>query len=298
MQEPWSKFFWSDYESDESLRVCSLAAQGLWMRMLCLMARATPKGELRIAGEPCSVQDLVRLTSESEETVAALLGELKRRGVYSATRTGVIYSRRMRKDTELSRKRAEIGSKGGRATVGKKSEIVFCSSKTQANVQAKFKPHKPEARIQREEEEPKASDWEAIETACRDAAGLQNHPSPSLLVIGPIAELIRQGFNLELDVLPSIRRQVAGRAPKLNWPYYIPGIIEDRGKRLAIGSAAHASTAADGPVSQANLESAWRWALDQEAKSGVWSSRQVRKAEIPKEFIEQWKSLRSRETAA
>ena len=110
--EPWSKFFWSDYEADQGLRVCSLAAQGLWMRMLCVMARATPKGELRIAGEPCSVQDLAIYASASEETVAALLDELRRRGVFSTSRAGVIFSRRMRKDAEISRKRSESGAKG------------------------------------------------------------------------------------------------------------------------------------------------------------------------------------------
>jgi hypothetical protein len=121
MLEPWSKFFWSDYEADEGLRVCSLAAQGLWMRMLCLMARATPKGELRIAGEPCTTRDLSKLVSEGEETVAALLEELRRRGVFSVTRAGVIFSRRIRKDAEISRKRAESGAKGGRASLGNKS---------------------------------------------------------------------------------------------------------------------------------------------------------------------------------
>lgn len=146
MIEPWSKFFWSDYDADEGLRVCSLAAQGLWMRMLCLMARATPKGELRIGGEPCSVSDLSKLVGESEETVAALLNELTRRGVYSATRTGVIFSRRMRKDAEISRKRAESGKKGGIASIGNKTINRVCLSKIQAKGEAKLKPQKPEAR--------------------------------------------------------------------------------------------------------------------------------------------------------
>lgn len=146
MIEPWSKFYWSDYDADEGLRVCSLAAQGLWMRMLCLMARATPKGELRIGGEPCSVTDLSRAVGESEETVAALLDELRRRGVFSVTRTGVMFSRRMRKDAVISRKRAEAGRKGGNASLGKQRRSQDCSSKSQAKYEAKSKPQKPEAR--------------------------------------------------------------------------------------------------------------------------------------------------------
>lgn len=152
MVEPWSKFFWSDYEADEGLRVCSLAAQGLWMRMLCLMARATPKGELRIAGEPCSVRDLAKLVSESDETVDALLGELRRRGVFSTTRAGVIFSRRIRNDTIISRKRAESGAKGAAVTNGKygtKSDLP------QQNVsKPPGKSSAPEARSQKLEEPP------------------------------------------------------------------------------------------------------------------------------------------------
>lgn len=154
MIEPWSKFYWSDYDADEGLRVCSLAAQGLWMRMLCLMARATPKGELRIGGEPCSVVDLSKAVGERDETVADLLNELKRRGVYSVTRTGVIFSRRMRKDALISRKRAESGRKGGLASLGKQKDNQFCSSKNQANSEAKSKPQKPEARASKEDGEP------------------------------------------------------------------------------------------------------------------------------------------------
>lgn len=113
---PWDKWFWSDYDADEGLRVCSLAAQGLWWRMLSLMARATPKGDLRIGGEPCTVVDLSRSVGVPEEMVTDLLGELERRGVFSRTRTGVIFSRKMRKDAEISAKRARAGAKGADAT--------------------------------------------------------------------------------------------------------------------------------------------------------------------------------------
>lgn len=112
----WDKWFWSDYDADEGLRMCSLAAQGLWMRMLCLMARATPKGELRVGSQPCTTADLSRVTGEHEETVAELLGELEKRGVFSRTRADVIYNRRLRKDAELSKKRAKAGAKGAYAT--------------------------------------------------------------------------------------------------------------------------------------------------------------------------------------
>ncbi len=114
--EPWSKWFWTDYEADPGLRMSSLAAQGLWMRMLCLMAKASPKGELRVGSEPCTMADLAVYVGQPEETVAALVEELERRAVFSRTRAGVIYNRRLRKDAELSKKRAKAGAKGAETT--------------------------------------------------------------------------------------------------------------------------------------------------------------------------------------
>jgi hypothetical protein len=148
--EPWGKFFWSDYDADEGLRMCSLASQGLWMRMLCIMARADPKGELRVGGEPCSDADLARSVGESEELVRQLLDELFRRGVYSITRSGVVFCRRMRKDAELSRKRSIAGAHGAALRYGKQKENDGCHSKVIAKALANRSPQNPESRIQKE----------------------------------------------------------------------------------------------------------------------------------------------------
>ena len=54
---PWSKFFWNDWENDPALKLCSLAAQGLWMRMLCICAKGETRGWLLVSGRPLSVRD-------------------------------------------------------------------------------------------------------------------------------------------------------------------------------------------------------------------------------------------------
>ena len=43
---PWGKFFWKDWLTDPRLSICSLAAQGLWMRLLCIMSMSEPPGHL------------------------------------------------------------------------------------------------------------------------------------------------------------------------------------------------------------------------------------------------------------
>jgi len=98
----WSKFFWSDWESDQGLKQCSLAAQGLWMRMLCICAKSDPCGYLVIHGKNLNVEALAKAVSASAAQVDALLIELENWGVFSRDRKGRIYNRRMIKDEKRS----------------------------------------------------------------------------------------------------------------------------------------------------------------------------------------------------
>lgn len=124
----WSKFWWQDYEADISLRLCSLAAQGLWMRMLCVMHRANPYGHFTLNGTPPTTLMLSRLVSISERACKGLLTELEENNVFSRTEAGVIYCRRMVRDKEVSEGMREIAKLGGnpeiiRGTVPKEQRI-------------------------------------------------------------------------------------------------------------------------------------------------------------------------------
>src|SRR5580765_8207081 len=120
---PWSKFFWNDWETDPALKLCSLAAQGLWMRMLCICAKAEPRGWLLVAGQPLSDSDLARLTSvTAEEGVETLLAELGSKGVFSRDRKGRIYSRRMVRDEKRTKRNRQNGKTGGNPSLRKDKE--------------------------------------------------------------------------------------------------------------------------------------------------------------------------------
>ena len=110
---PSSTFFWKDYENDAGLRVSSLAAQGLWMRLLCVAAKSDPYGYVLINGCEIGVTGVARLGSVSETEAATLLDELERNGVFSRDRKGRIYSRRMVKESAARKKATENGKKGG-----------------------------------------------------------------------------------------------------------------------------------------------------------------------------------------
>lgn len=98
----WSKFWWQDWQNDPALRQCSFAAQGLWMRLLCLAHEAVRRGSVLINGRMPTPRQLVAQVGGTEREVAKLLGELEREGVFSRDPDGTIYSRRMRRDDEAS----------------------------------------------------------------------------------------------------------------------------------------------------------------------------------------------------
>lgn len=99
---PWSKFFWSDWDSDEALQQCSLAAQGLWMRMLCICAKGDPIGFLAIAGNPLDVRGVAKSAGIELTEAETLMDELAKWGVFSRDRNGRIYSRRMVREAKRS----------------------------------------------------------------------------------------------------------------------------------------------------------------------------------------------------
>ena len=138
----WSKFYWSDWESDPSLRLCSLAAQGLWMRMLCVAAGHDEFGYLGLAGRPLAVSDLARLTGISGTEAGVLVAELESNGVFSRDRQGRIYCRRMVRDAKRSAEARVNGSKGGNPSLCKSWGNP---APDKAPVKGALKPHKPRA---------------------------------------------------------------------------------------------------------------------------------------------------------
>ena len=97
MKLPWLKFYPADWLSDEALRGCSPAARGLWVDMICLMAKSKRHGYLMAGDSPMGAEHIARIFGESLETTSGLLVELAQAGVYSVEED-CIFSRRMVKD--------------------------------------------------------------------------------------------------------------------------------------------------------------------------------------------------------
>jgi hypothetical protein len=113
IKRPAFQFYPSDWRNDSGLRLCSLAARGLWVEMMCIAHECDEYGKLKQNGRVFCHKTLGKLVGLSPQTCLKLLKELEDNKVFSRDESGAIYSRRMVRDEELRRIRADAGSKGG-----------------------------------------------------------------------------------------------------------------------------------------------------------------------------------------
>lgn len=135
---PWMKFYPSDWRADPALRMCSIAARGLWIEMLCVMHEAVPYGSLRVNGNPVSDRQIAVLAGADIAETAEWLAELERAGVFSRDEDGVIVSRRMQRDKAKSDADKENGKRGGNPNL---------RDGVNPPVKGEDKAQKPEARV-------------------------------------------------------------------------------------------------------------------------------------------------------
>lgn len=120
---PFLKFYPQDWRGDQALRVCSLAARGLWVECMSIMHFATPYGHLLVNGKPVTETQLSSLVGCPQDQVSALLAELENAGVSSKTAKGVVYSRRMTRDARKRSEAKKNGRLGGNPNLAKSEGV-------------------------------------------------------------------------------------------------------------------------------------------------------------------------------
>ncbi|MZR14240.1 hypothetical protein GQE99_14550 [Maritimibacter sp. DP07] len=179
MAEPFLKFFTSDWRSDPRLKMCSAGARGVWIEMICLMHEANPYGHLLVHGQPPNEAQLASLTGIPIAELTEYLGELERMGVFSTTREGVIYSRKLVRMKSKSAKARKNGKKGGNPSLGNKKGK---SKSVKPPDKGLDKPQSPEARSQRDNNSEDKSSSLLSARLARDDDGYQQfleaHPKP------------------------------------------------------------------------------------------------------------------------
>lgn len=151
MADPFLKFYTSDWRSDPRLKMCSPAARGVWIEMICLMHEATPYGHLLIHGQTPNEGQLASLTGIPSAELPDLVAELERMGVFSRTKEGVIYSRKLVRMASKSAVARKNGKRGGNPSLGKREENSYLVNQ---QLNGDDKPQKPEAIFQNKEVSP------------------------------------------------------------------------------------------------------------------------------------------------
>ncbi len=108
---PAFQFYPGDWLRDP-VAGCSLAAQGLWLRMLLIAHDGERYGHLSANDQPMPAEAIARRCGCSLKEYAKLLAELDVVNVPRRTESGVIYSKRMVKDEETRINRAAGGEAG------------------------------------------------------------------------------------------------------------------------------------------------------------------------------------------
>jgi len=95
-------FYTADYERD--MQMLPLAAQGLWMRMLCWMhENEAHRGFLELpTGLPMTEADIAAKVGKSAREVERAILDMERIGTFSRNARGCIFSRRMARDIHIS----------------------------------------------------------------------------------------------------------------------------------------------------------------------------------------------------
>ena len=147
MKLPWLKFYPGDWLSDEALRSCSVEARGLWVDILCLMAKSETHGHLLIGGKPARAEQIARIVGLLPEKTMELIDELSSSGVFSLDNETII-SRRMVKDERVRK------SDATRKMQQRNGDVRPVSKECPENVtgqKLETRSQKPEARSQNRE---------------------------------------------------------------------------------------------------------------------------------------------------
>lgn len=150
--QPFIKWYPTDWRADPRLRMCGLAARGLWIELIGYMHEGEPYGYLTINDVGPEIEDIAALVGRPLGETRKALAELEARQVFSRdAEQGTIYSRRMVRDKAKADQDRRNGKGGGNPRL--RGEV-------KAGVNPPDKAQIPEARDQKKDAAPAALDPE------------------------------------------------------------------------------------------------------------------------------------------
>jgi hypothetical protein len=257
-RDPWSKFYWADWQSDELLGSVSLGARALWLEMLGIAHKATPQGHVLVNGHAPDDVTLARIARCSVAEVRKHKAELARAGIPDIV-DGTWISRRMVRDAHRRAVNRANGEGGGNPKLkDKASDNRSAPIRITDPVKPADKSHDardPDARCQKPEggqnipvlsEPPREPEPDAdplaippflrartLHPQALQALGDAIDASPGWLVYGPLTELLEAGAT-EAEVLDACRAAAEQKTahPLRSWAY-VAAIVETNRTRKA-----------------------------------------------------------------
>jgi hypothetical protein len=241
---PWLKFYPSDWRGDPALRMCSIAARGLWMEMLCIMHEAEPRGFLLVNSKAVTDRQLASLSGITPREAIGLAAELEAAGVFSRDDKGTVYSRRMVRDQEKA-ERDKANGKGGGNPALKRAD--------KRGVNPQDKAHIPEARGQTPEgESPTEAYSPTTNGATPEQAGIPALPPDT----GCAAVWLSRGWQHDVIVAVLASKLPGRRKPPRSWSYFEEAIAEEHERRAS--SRTLTKPEAEQEVTPERREAHWR----------------------------------------
>lgn len=218
--QPFIKWYPTDWRADPRLRMCSLAARGLWIDLIGYMHEGAPYGHLTINDEIPTLPDIAALVGRPIGEVRKAMAELEARQVYSVDDDGRMFSRRMVRDKAKAEKDRENGKGGG-------------NPKLKGGVNPKDKAQIPEARDQKKDAAPAAPDPEVeLFQRGREVLGKQAGGLISKLLVAKQKNIALARAAIEQASTKSDPREYIGavirgqqKTTEPNWLDGIPGVI-------------------------------------------------------------------------
>lgn len=137
-KSPYLPLYVQDFLTDEKLADCSASANGVYIRLMCILHKSDPYGKILLKQKYKQNESmclnfasmLLRQMPYSMSEIYDGLEELLDNKIIEIDGCYLL-QKRMVKDGELSEKRAVAGQKGGKKSLG------FCSRKSQSKTQSK-----------------------------------------------------------------------------------------------------------------------------------------------------------------
>lgn len=257
---PWVRFFPSDWLA--GTRGMSAAETGIYITLVATMyerGEAVPEDHPRLArlcGAPVAM---------FRKTLETLIEEGKILRVDAG-----LWNKRVGEESEHRVEKSEAGRKAGLASGRSRQRKKDKENQTQVptDVQSTLNENrtsqKPDTRYQIKAAAQLSVPRDLLDRLL-EAAGIRGNPNPSLVHPGPIIALIQAGYDLETEILPTMRSKPK---PELrSWNFYVPIIRE-----AADGNRQIASQAKYDPLEALRSwpDSKWQVVLDHSRQRREW----------------------------